>query len=146
MRLLFHMRTILWKQTSSSILQFSFTCGVAARSYSWFSPKIVQHARSRLGSLLIGVIPDPPVFSPQFLQPGPVVYLIFSLWHHHRYIGSTSDLSRRMRDHLSCCVLTGQAYSIQENSTSSPSYAVVYPRLFLYISTVYHKERRAGAH
>ena len=112
MRLLSHMRTIIcfqldlylygitpWTQTSSSILQFSFTCGVAARAYSRFSPKIVQHARSRLGSLLIDVIPEPPVLSPQVFQPGPVVYLIFSLWHHHRYIGSTSDLSRRMRDH-----------------------------------------------
>ena len=33
------------------------------------------------------------------LTPKPNVYMVFSIWHHYRYIGSTKDFSRRLKDH-----------------------------------------------
>ena len=36
----------------------------------------------------------------QLTKAQPVVYIIFSIWHHHRYVGSTEDFIRRMGEHF----------------------------------------------
>ena len=93
-----------WDNTVDAILLISSTYGVVARAYSCFGAVATQHyngttqhARRRLGTIVNHSLDDDRLSGR--LNGENVVYIIFSLWHHHRYIGSTTNFSRRCQEH-----------------------------------------------
>ena len=88
-----------WRQTSSYISIFSAACGAVASAFYKFGPKEVHHSRRNLGKILQCAAGEETLCTQRSDGIQPVVYLIFSIWHHHKYIGSTINLCRRTKEH-----------------------------------------------
>ena len=115
MRLLSHQRNVLafcydlyvcsilpWDQLLHVLLCFSRSAATVLVAYYKYGTKFsrLNHSRRTAGEILIQSLGNEYVGAMEQLSPKPCVYLIFSPWFHHRYLGSTTCLRRRAGEHF----------------------------------------------
>jgi hypothetical protein len=88
-----------WAETVLFIISYSMTCAIVAIFNAEDGPAKGCAARRLTGSILRKAFVHTKPNLLAMLIPKPTVYMVFSIWHHHRYIGSTKDFSRRMKEH-----------------------------------------------
>ena len=90
---------VKWSCFNECIFTYSLTCGAVAVAYANTLSYHSQPCRRNLGKLLRKSVNNFTLDHMEEMRSHPTIYVIFSLWHHHRYIGSTINFRRRMGDH-----------------------------------------------
>ena len=90
---------VKWSCFNECIFTYSLTCGAVAVAYANTLSYHSQPCRRNLGKLLRKSVNNFSLDHMEEMRSHPTIYVIFSLWHHHRYIGSTINFGRRMGDH-----------------------------------------------
>jgi hypothetical protein len=81
---------------------YSVICGKTATLYFHYGCRTTHHARRATGGILLHF--TSPQCSSAMVSAKPCIYIIFSLFHHHRYIGRTLAFARRRNQHFQTAV------------------------------------------
>ena len=91
-----------WILVSTLHDSYSVICGKTATHYFHYGCRTTHHARRATGGILLHA--TLPQCRSAMVAAKPCIYLIFSLFHHHRYIGRTLVFARRRNQHFQTAV------------------------------------------
>ena len=113
-----------WRIVAPFVFSYSMTCAAAAVVYSQNGPDRGCSARRKTGDILLNSLSHTPPRMDSLSATQPCVYMIFSLWHSHRYIGSTNNFGRRMREHIRAALLCSPLFSKVSNKDTTATQRV----------------------